>query len=527
MNPKSLFSENGPSIEDVEQGNIDDCWLLAAMIALVRHDWGHQVIYNNMCIINGRVFVRLYVNNKDVMNNQLEGASQPIILEVPDGFPSATAKRCTDKVCWPAYLEKALTFLDIHGGNIEGRVARAEIAAYENLDFGGSNLALGAITGHQYRSKEISHPTKIFKGPDEEDIKASKKICQTWKEISVHDENYRGLEGNCIPREYGYVIVALLFGYHDNPKVKEILQKCDPTGPKRELQVHEHFVNTLAKIFSIIFPKTNRPNLEEYFRTVASRMIKWSLEMMKSSNYNRFNQGLKINNQISDELYESYNGEKIISYLSKIKCSDEHGHQSPLFTQEETLSIHKLLKDTAVIHGDVGSGYYTPAMINLFDTITFCCKNEIPLTVSTREMINAKYGLTSEKYRGLVACHAYAVLGTSAAPIDLGEEYNFRTRSLSRNRGLRYITVANPWASYGRVYTPITYQTMQPKILSAVKGTFNVELCEFFQNFGTIYIPEKELDYYFENRTLTSKDPTKKVFNLKARDYKMCFEDIW
>lgn len=130
--PGTLFGDDGPSSDDIQQGGLGDCWLIAPMAALADTTAGDQAIRGMIAELPGdRYRVRFHFHAGG-------GQFEVRTVEISNRFPLGSggvptyARTTATKALWPLIVEKA--FAEIHGG-------------YFNLKGGSEYNAFAVITG--------------------------------------------------------------------------------------------------------------------------------------------------------------------------------------------------------------------------------------------------------------------------------------------------------------------------------------------------------------------------------------------
>lgn len=134
-----LFSPKGPNIEDVIQGNLGDCWFLAALSAVVKTDpnFIRDHIHQNS---NGTDTVTLYENGQPVQ------VTVDPTLPSKDGSSQEYAKTPDNASTWVAIYEKALA---------------EQMGGYVNTEGNSSKAGLDLITG---KGASLSNPNGYLDG---------------------------------------------------------------------------------------------------------------------------------------------------------------------------------------------------------------------------------------------------------------------------------------------------------------------------------------------------------------------------
>ena len=184
------FNENGPMVEDVKQGLLGDCWLLAPLISLVDSATGKDKIFN--IIQPNKKGAEVYVVT---LFENIDGKLEPISITVPSRFPMYKSKKDNKSLfayasleteagklpLWPVIIEKAFAMLL---GNDYGELSGSPT---------GSTLAFEAILGTKEKDDapllgEIINPKKVTAL-----VKAGKRVVVSSKThyysvINVTDE---------------------------------------------------------------------------------------------------------------------------------------------------------------------------------------------------------------------------------------------------------------------------------------------------------------------------------------------------
>lgn len=143
---ESILFPHPPVKEDVIQGYLGDCYLLAAMIAVVHKDSQHFINHmrDNR---DGTVTVKLY-----------DDTGQPVSVTITKTVVSSWFKPAfAGGALWVPIYEKAYVAAGFHGD--EGKVA-SDTKSYGFIEAGYPELAMSHITGVAYAKTDISQVIK-------------------------------------------------------------------------------------------------------------------------------------------------------------------------------------------------------------------------------------------------------------------------------------------------------------------------------------------------------------------------------
>jgi hypothetical protein len=147
----SLFGPNGPVYQDVEQGQVGDCWLLASLAEVAARapsDITSMFTYDGTAVENGSVVgvytVRLY-NKNDV--------PQDVIVDTELPNAGGQYDHPINGVLWVALAEKA--YVEANGAGIVTS-SHVGIDDYKALNGGDASWALQAITGKSSSDSPIN-----------------------------------------------------------------------------------------------------------------------------------------------------------------------------------------------------------------------------------------------------------------------------------------------------------------------------------------------------------------------------------
>jgi hypothetical protein len=151
----TLFGPNGPSYKDVQQGFLNDCWLLAGLAEVAARapsDIKSMFTYDGTTVDNGSV-VGLYT----VRFYNPSGVAE--YVQVDTELPgNGMGDQPVNNVLWVALAEKAYVEANAAGFVTSGHVG---VDDYSALNFGYSSWALQAITGRQASGGNTINATSI------------------------------------------------------------------------------------------------------------------------------------------------------------------------------------------------------------------------------------------------------------------------------------------------------------------------------------------------------------------------------
>mmetsp|Transcript_26816 Transcript_26816/g.48445 ORF Transcript_26816/g.48445 Transcript_26816/m.48445 type:complete len:607 (-) Transcript_26816:110-1930(-) len=145
--------------QDIQQGNLGDCWLMALIAAMARYPYAvEQLFLQRFRSPDGQYAIQLY----NPTSAQWEWIS------IDDSLPSTLfgdlqyAKLAADRTLWVQLLEKGVAKLFDHAGlDLQGR------KGYKKLDWGFEGLAATILTGKQRIDTFIKHQSQdIWRSTD-------------------------------------------------------------------------------------------------------------------------------------------------------------------------------------------------------------------------------------------------------------------------------------------------------------------------------------------------------------------------
>ncbi len=162
--PTVPLFQNGISPEDVQQGGVGDCYLMAAMMLLAEDDTKHWI--EEMIVEKeDRYIVTLYSNDMPV---EVEVDKQTLWLEFIDGGEGDLGAN-TQRELWPAVIEKAYAKLQTNIPPLKEQLAMAKAGNMDTLlplqpeDYGGdytqiegeqTSVAMRALGGNRLSKDE-------------------------------------------------------------------------------------------------------------------------------------------------------------------------------------------------------------------------------------------------------------------------------------------------------------------------------------------------------------------------------------
>ena len=147
-----LFGANGPSYADVSQGNVGDCYFVAALAETAMQD---PSLIENMIQANGNgtYSVEFHVNGADdfvTVNDEL-----PVMLGGYEWNNGSTLEFDNSSTLWSPLIEKAYAQLMEQIGVTPGTDTGQNGNSYADIS-GGNGQGISLITGQQYDTYSTS-----------------------------------------------------------------------------------------------------------------------------------------------------------------------------------------------------------------------------------------------------------------------------------------------------------------------------------------------------------------------------------
>jgi hypothetical protein len=403
-----------PTVNDVMQGGLGDCYLLAAVQSVVSKNPAD--ITNMMRDEGNTVTVRFY----DVLPGPPKTFKAKYISISKSVMKSAGNQLYATGALWVPMLEKAYAAAGYQGMKTDRTTAKAKARAYSDIAGGLASIPLEHILGKSFDTFVFSAEggqAALTSNP-----KAAKagftRLPWSDGEVTAYKEARSGFIAT-IRRIFGQKakLYSALTSY-------QILKDADQ-------------VDTWIK-----FVEANKP-LEDKFQKTA-------LGPGAPADYHADIRLADVNKFFTSKGLEAAIAKKIINWLTSYR----------------------------IYPGAVGSGIYTSTQIAFFERVRLALKSGGYVGLDTRKYVGKKSeGLGKsageQKSKGLVGGHAYTALGVKP---------NKEASKLKPTERL-YITLRNPWGSYGRKYKEVGSELQAEESASAV---FDLELSEVTEKFSQI-----------------------------------------
>lgn len=181
--PQAPLFDKGVQPEDVIQGGVGDCYLMAAMIMIAGEDTKHLI--EEMIVEKGDLYiVTMYSNGMPV---EVEVDKKTLWLEFYDGGGKADLGADTAKELWPAIVEKAYAKLQTNIPPLEEQLRLAQEGNYKDKlplnppDYGGdytqiegsqTSIAVQALVGNRLSKQEYIYLDEAGKVSEQETPRA-------------------------------------------------------------------------------------------------------------------------------------------------------------------------------------------------------------------------------------------------------------------------------------------------------------------------------------------------------------------
>ncbi|MFV0821662.1 hypothetical protein HRQ65_10000 [Tatlockia micdadei] len=432
-----LFKDGSPTIDEISQGQIPDCFLLAAVQSILNHPEGEAFIRGMMRQNeDGTVTVRLFDSE----------TLEPVYITVSAAVLANRAGSLSHhKALWVYVLENAYA-------------ARAKDSANKQVDAsiatvfsggGHSSTAFKVLTGlnaqHQSTAQRVS------------------PVCEVTKFLSADDFDF----------------------------FKDLVNKDSPT---RNRMIYSVLLNYLPKI-SKIYEGAGAPSAKaEEFRNDKDGQRGIADLIKEESNpdqalsafygyYTYLSFYLKHKGEC-DRIFSSDKKEtdKLLDLIEFAAKNDEAAVAPFLQRYFNHISVPVAEHQ---VHGTAPafSGYYQKEQYEQFQAIKQALAEGKLVAAGT----NAKF---SEDVPGVRNRHAYTVLDVEERKVT-GED---------EERTICYLKLRNPWGTTGRVYQQKEGTFDFEALEEAGADTFEIELTDFYKYFSSFYISDSANERFAYNQ---------------------------
>jgi hypothetical protein len=400
-----LFTRE-PNIDDIKQGGIGDCFLLAALISIVNKDptYFYKMIRDNR---DGTVTVRLYDITRD--------SPQETHLTINKSLISGDRYSRRAGTLWVPLIEKAYAAMGVSavktstGLERPGEVSRS----YHRLGEGGrSDIAFAILLGRSGGEKLTIAETQPWRPPVSWTMGGqvqSGLARAPWNSaVPGSFDTLRRLQGKVNRSAF------------DNDRIQE--KRAELTLVYEIFNAHEN-------------------------------LIKQWCDFVRTADIDN-----KLKN-IRDRRHREPRVEDFTSFLTGLDAAVKN-------------PVLQWAQDHCVFPGQRSTGNYSSTQIEMLWRIDEALAAGKYVAAGTFEKVGRKatgrgHSAGEEESKGLVGSHAYAILG------------------MKWKGGLTYITLANPWGEYGRIYREKKGRLVAEK---TQKGQFDLELCDFTKRFDRLYV---------------------------------------
>ncbi len=394
-----------PCPDDVKQGHIGSCWLLAAIGAVVALPNGPNYIKQMMKATPNHVIVRLFDKNGRARYIRMK---RTILTHKPRRGRPLTLHAMGPK--WVVMLEKAATAFTGRTDNHDRNFSPHD-ASYMNINGGVSNEGLKLLVGGEVTHDKLPTPKDslafktarvLFEAPDVlfPVLYSMNSLATIWQKTTCLKNSSQKL-----------ITWAALF--------KEIFEDLPSlAGIKGNRTVFDKMVRSLAEIFVLQGYQLNLLKKFEAFYEARSQKV------VCVNKCKRILRGAFRLNDFAD-------------FMS---CSTEDERFN---IEEIDQNIRSALLNWAgksqLFPGKRGTGLYSREQLKLWRNVTSKLRNGHPVCLGTHHLVGATldgrgHSSGEDVSRGLVGGHGYSVLGFH----EKGNE--------------KFLLVRNPWGKCGRGY---------------------------------------------------------------------------
>jgi hypothetical protein len=451
---KELFKDGGPTYEDVYQGGIGDCWVLAAVIAtLLRQDKGPEFIMGMMRDVGRddrnkppsvvgnnlvRVVVRLYDSGKTP--HYVKVIKQVVIDSYTvSNKTSNIAQAYATGSLWVSILEQAFLALD---GNGNWNPANPKFSTI--LGSNTSYSALTALLGADTTNIEIPD----FADPNtRSQYRADKSQAENVKpEIFFFDKlmNPQVVLGPSNPPLPIMNKAKNEIFEGDSNQTLTFFSWCQADDSSQPpLRPPPPAPQTMAK------PNVGRP-LPQGPQTTAGpnvgRLLPQVPQTMAGPNVNRPLSPSPVTLSPAPQAMARLKNIEIFArdVTNKAKEIIRYEAIEAFFVKHKLdgtvqAKVLKWLADNRVVSGKKFNPQYSHWDDHIFNQIQGACATGKPVVLCSRKDIGTSsekgHSANEPKVKGLVADHEYAVWDAKMV------------------QGLKYVWIYNPWGFYGRTYS--------------------------------------------------------------------------
>ena len=432
-----------PSMNDIHQKGLGDCYLQGAISSLVMND--PEALKDGMCDNrDGTVTVRFYKKREELSDQDVErlGKSReelpdrvPVFVTVTKEVPvqkTTGADSYSGECLWMQLLEKAYAASGLHkqkeSKRKNGNAKTDDGTSFEDIVGGLSGQFLERFNGKQKQVIENSHQGgdhlgQAYSEAGNAELKTKIDVENHFRDRLSNAE----LAGLLIP----FSGVCYSFQEFWAKKYGVPCREKDKTTGKEKQKYRCH-----------------SPIYIEDFEELAAQPDDWLEEMKKDSSF----QG--------------------IAQFFKPKFDPEKGEVVEIIEREFLAMVLEDISngDLTAYHHRPWSRQYTASAVQTYKKIEAALKQKTPVNIGTRQFLPEGVQATGKngesEQNGIVECHAYSVVG------------------VMEKDGHRLIRLRNPWGSGEMAYRKITkpdgaikYQSY--RVESKTEGIFDMEFNDF------------------------------------------------
>jgi Calpain family cysteine protease len=432
-----LFAHE-PTITDINQENIGDCWFLAALAAILRCKDGSDAIQGMMRDHgDGTVSVRLYEKRGTKFDAIVVHIAKSVVWTVrPNKVWHASGAN------WVMLLEKALTYFAKDGHY------SPHDASYGRVEANSVTVAFSALLGAE------SFAVPISLSPE---TKARKAL----------DDLLAGRLQSSKPGDAGVL--------------SDVLSSVVEISAPSCTALLENWAGSV---------QGRRPVGEAWAALVAEKQGR-KAKVVKDTSFS-----------LSDpstwtKSYEDVANPDLIRFEDFVKFMDDHANQPHLPLPPPIKdAIVRWVERNRMFAGKRGTGFYDADALLYFETIEYQLKSGLPLTLSTRKYVGTSttkgHSAAEDISKGLAGNHAYAVLDVARDPQGrryvqiynpwgfTGREYSFLLQQDPR------AVPSDPAANASRIIPTFQGGAADPRARRTGSGTFWLELSDVTKRCNTL-----------------------------------------